>query len=168
MILIRHQRFLTRSNMKLKTFFIAGAALAVVSVTASAKGTQSSAQQIEDLRRKFFMPVATNSLCPEKYRVSAEKFAAFRTSALTYLDYLHASAEQSDNPQFEKVRAEITGTDIPPSFLSESTKIYRSYPPAEAQSLFCTRLNRMVDTNIDIMGMLMREGQKHRGEPRAD
>ena len=87
---------------------------------------------------------------------------------LTYLDYLDASAEQAVKPQFEKARWEITGASIPASFLAESTKIYRSYPPAEAHGLFCTRLNRMFDTNIDIMGILMRQEQKRRSQSRPE
>ena len=152
--------------MKFKTFLIAGVLSAVFSASAAAKGAQSSAQQIEDIRRKFFMPVATNSLCPEEYRVSAEKFTAFRSSALTYLDYLEASAELAVKPQFEKARTEITGTDIPASFLAEATKIYRKYPPADAHSLFCARLDRMFGT--DIIKVLMREEQKRRGESKSD
>lgn len=114
------------------------------------------------------MPIATNTLCPEEYRISAEKLASFRAGVLTYLDYLHASAEPAAKPQFEKARVEIMGPDIPASFVAESTRIYRKYPPAEAQSLFCTRLNRMVDTNIDIMDMMMRADQKRRGESRSN
>jgi len=86
--------------------------------------------------------------------------------ALSYLDYLQASAEPAAKPKFEKTRTEIAGTDIPASFLAESTKIYRKYPPAEAHSLFCARLNRMFEA--DIIGVLMREEQKRRGEAKSD
>jgi hypothetical protein len=154
--------------MKIKTFVIAGALPAIFLVSAVAKSAEPSAKQVEDIRRQFFMPVATNSLCPEEYRVSGEKFAAFRNSVLTYLDYLHGSAEEQAKPQFETARAEITGADIPAPFLAESTKIYRSYPPDQARFFFCQRLNRMFDMNIDMMGMMMRQEQKRRGESRSD
>lgn len=153
-------------NMKFKTFLIASVLSAVFPVSAAIKGAQSSAKQIEDIRRSFFMPVATNSLCPEEYRVSTQKFSAFRSSALTYLDYLEASADPSTKPQLESVRAEITGTDIPATYLSKATNIYRKYPPAEAQNLFCTKLNRMFEG--EIIKMLMREEQKRRGELKSD
>jgi hypothetical protein len=152
--------------MKSKTFLIGGVLAALFSASAAAKDAQSSAQQIEDIRRVFFMPVATNSLCPEVYRVSAETFAAFRNSALTYLDYLQASAAPAEKPQFDKARAEITGTDIPAPFLAKATKIYRGYSPAEAHSLFCARLNRMFEA--DVMAVYMRQEQKRRGESKSN
>jgi hypothetical protein len=152
--------------MKIKTFLIVGVLSAAFSANAAEKGAPSGAQKIEDIRRSFFMPVATNSLCPEEYRVSPERFASFRESALTYLDYLQATAEPTAKPQFEKARTEILGTDIPASFLTRATKIYRKYSPAEAESLFCARLDRMFEG--DIIGMLMREEQKRRGEVKFD
>jgi hypothetical protein len=152
--------------MKPKTFLIVGVVSAVFSASAADKGAPSSAKKIEDIRRSFFMPVATNSLCPEEYRVSAEKFTAFRISALTYLDYLQATAEPAAIPQFEKARTEITGTDVPASFLAQATKIFRKYSPTEANGLFCARLNRMFEA--DIIGTLMREEQKRRGEAKSE
>ncbi|MYM94053.1 hypothetical protein [Duganella vulcania] len=148
--------------MKFKTFLIASALSVGFSASAATKDEQSGIKQIEDIRRSFFMPVATNSLCPEEYRVSAEKFAAFRSNALMYLDYLQASVDLSAKPQFESARTEITGNDIPATFLAKATKIYRKYPPAEAQSLFCASLNRMFDG--EIIELLMRGEQKRRGE----
>jgi len=35
--------------------------------------------------------------------------------------------------------------------------------PAESHSLFCTRLTRMIDTSIDMMGILIIEDRKRRG-----
>jgi hypothetical protein len=153
--------------MNIKPFLIAGALYALCAVDASAKGPPSLAKHVDDVRAKFFMPVSTNSLCPSKFHVSAEKLDAHRSSALTYLDFLQASAGPGEQMQVAKARAEISAGNIPPSFLAESTKIYRRYTPAQAESLFCTRLNRMFDANIAIMGMLLRDEQKRRGGVRA-
>lgn len=152
--------------MKFKTFLIIFLLSTAFSASAADKPAQFHAQKIEAIRRSFFMPVAANSLCPEEYRVSAEKFTTFRNSALTYLDYLQVTAEPATKQQFEKARMEITGADIPASFLTQATRIYHKYSPAEANSLFCEKLNRMFEG--DIIGMLMREEQRRRGEVNSD
>lgn len=154
--------------MTLKNLFIAGALPAMFLVSSAANAAGSSTKQVEDLRGQFFMPAATNALCPQEQRVSTEKFEAFRSSVLTYLDYLHASAEQEARPQFEKARAEIAGADIPAPFLDQATKIYRSYSPAEAEFFFCAKLNRMFDLTTDIVNMTMAEEQKRRGKAGAN
>ncbi len=149
--------------MKLKTIFMACTLHALLCTPATAKGTPSTAEQIEDARRKFFMPLATNSLCPAEYRVGDEKLEAQRRSVLTYLDYLQAVGPQTATAQFTQVRAEISSGAIAPAFLAEATKIFKSYPPAESRSLFCARLTRMIDTSIDMMGILVVEDRKRRG-----
>jgi hypothetical protein len=153
-------------DMKFNTFLIVIVLSVTSSVSAAEKGAQPNAQKIDDLRRSFFMPVAANSLCPKEDQVSAEKFAAFRSGALVYLDYLQATAEPTEKQQFEKARMEITGTDIPDPFLARATKIYHKYSPAEAHSLFREKLNRMFEG--DIIEMLMRREQKRRSEAKSD